>query len=148
MNEPRSREQRVRDALNMFEAERDCWVATAQGDTPHLVPLSYVWLRGVFHFATPSASRTAMNTSIGGLVRLAFGTTRDVVIVDATTRVMAHSDIPPDVIDKFARRFQWDLRGSPEYVAIGARPQRILAWRGDDEMPHRTIMSDGRWVGG
>lgn len=43
MDEARTRDQRRKDTLHRLENDVDAWVATASGDVPCLVPLSFHW---------------------------------------------------------------------------------------------------------
>lgn len=146
MGAPRLTPQRRTDALARFGTDRDCWVATAQAGLAHLVPLSFVWLDGRFYLATPDRSRTADNARSGGSLRLALGTTRDVVLVDGRPSVLGLQDMPPSVLDRYVEKFGWDLLASPEYVGLVVEPRRVLAWREENEIPDRTIMRAGRWL--
>jgi hypothetical protein len=146
MESPRPTQQRIADALARFTADHDCWMATARADRPHLVPLSFIWHRGRFHLAIPSRSRSADNVRGGDMVRLALGTTRDVILVDGKPSVLDVVSMPQEVLDRFIRTFGWDLRASPGYVGVVVTPRRVLAWRQENEIAGRTVMRAGRWL--
>lgn len=146
METPRPSSQRITDALARFEADCDCWVATAEEGRAHLIPLSFVWLDGLFYLATPDRSRTANNARSGDVIRLAFGVTRDVVLVDGAPSVVVLDAMPQAVLHRYVERFGWDLRTSQGYVGLVVEPRRVLAWREENELPGRTIMRAGRWL--
>ena len=127
----------------------DVWVATASLDgAPHLVPLSLAWVDERVAVAVPSGSVTARNVLASGRARLAVGPTRDVVMIDATLdRAVAVPD-DPSLAEAYAAQADWDPRNDAGYVFLVFRPQRVQAWREADEMPGRTIMSNGEWLVG
>ena len=148
----RSGEQRHVDALVLLGAQRaDCWVATATAaDEPYLVPLSFAWWDGLVVLVTPAASATVRNLEAGRTARLAFGHTRDVLVVDAELVEVAPIDEPAAArpAAAFAAQADWDPRGEAGYAAVTLRPQRAQAWREAPELAGRTIMRGGRWLFG
>ena len=75
---PCARERRV------ARRHADAWVASASPDgDPHLVPLSYAWDGTHLILATVETAITTRNFRSSGAARLALGTTRDVVLIDA-----------------------------------------------------------------
>ena len=86
----------------MLDREVDCWVATSDPETgaPQLVPLSFVWDGRTVLLSTGASSPTGRALVATGGVRLGFGATRDVVMVDgAQNRRMTHGDRPDPGID-------------------------------------------------
>src|SRR5204863_385404 len=109
MAEPRTRRQRRQDTLARLDTDVDLWVATA-GATPHLIPLSFLWDGATLLISTPEASPTGRNLRATGRVRLGFGPTRDVVLIEATADAVPAAEIPPEVGDAFAVRTGFDPR--------------------------------------
>jgi hypothetical protein len=145
---PRTRTQRKADVLAKLRAQvADTWVATADGDAPHLVPLTMAWFDDRIVLATDQGTPTARNIVANGRARLALGHTRDVVMIDARwerTVPVAHSAA---VGDAYAEQNDWDPRTAGDtYVFLILRPDRIQAWREVDEIPDRTVMHDGTWL--
>ncbi|MVA74653.1 pyridoxamine 5'-phosphate oxidase family protein [Auraticoccus sp. F435] len=141
---PRSRAQRVADARHRLEHDVDVWVATGAG-RPHLAPLSLDWDGELVLLATGESTPTARNLLSGGSARLALGTTRDVVSVEARLeRHQPAEQVPAPVLERYRRRAGW-LPGAGD-VVLWLRPVRIQAWREVDEMPGRTLMVGGRWL--
>lgn len=140
--------QRKLDALTRLENDIDAWVATAvRGEaTPYLVPLSFLWDGSAFLIATPGTSRTGRNLRDTGRVRLGIGATRDVVLVEGAAQALAASEIPAEVGDAFAAKTGFDPRLTAAYVYFRIQPQRIQAWREENELEGRDLMRAGRWV--
>jgi hypothetical protein len=143
----RSAARRLCDTRAILEGEVDCWVASAGPDgTPHLVPLSFGWQDGVVTMATPAAYRTARNLAARPRVRLAFGDLRDVVIVDGLATVQAVGEVSAEVVDEFSRQAGFDPRHHGGYAFMVVTPQRVLAWRQENELEGRVLMRDGVWI--
>lgn len=143
---PRGLDDRLRDTRAKLEKDVDVWVATSGSPGgAHLVPLSYLWDGAAFLISTPRASVTGRNLLADGRVRLGFGPTRDVVVVDGTAEPV---DIDPETGNAFATRTGFDPRQLTEpYQYFLIRPRRIQAWREANELRGRDLMHDGRWLG-
>jgi nitroimidazol reductase NimA-like FMN-containing flavoprotein (pyridoxamine 5'-phosphate oxidase superfamily) len=149
VEDARSRLQRRADTdtLARLENDADIWVATAAGDRPHLVPLSFAWDGDRIILATPSDSPTARYAARSGLVRLALGTARDVTVFDATTTVVPCHEAAREVAEVYRRRVGWDPRDEKlEHSFLIASPTTARAWRNVAELEGRSIMRDGRWL--
>jgi hypothetical protein len=147
VEEPRSAEQRKRDTLVRLERDIDAWVASADRDgNPYLVPLSYVWDGTGFTLATPEASPTGRNLRASGQVRLGIGPTRDVILIEGTVEAFTREAVPAELADAFAAK-AWDVRlEHKRYAFFRVIPQRIQAWREENELAGRDLMRDGRWL--
>ncbi len=144
---PRSRTQRRADTEHRLASDVDVWVASASPNgTPFLVPLSFDWDGETLLLATPEKSPTGRNLAATGVVRLALGHTRDVVMVDGEVEVLEMDALPRETGDRFAARAGFDPRPlTTSYLWFRVTPSRIQAWREVDELPDRELMSDGRW---
>lgn len=145
----RAPKQRKRDALNRLENDIDAWVATAdrESGTPYLVPLSFLWDGTTLLIATPSSSPTSRNLLATGRVRLAIGPTRDLVLIEGTTRALNAAEVPDEVGDAFAEKAGFDPRRlTTTYLYFRIHPQRLQAWREDNELKERELMDGGVWV--
>jgi len=147
---PRTGAERTVDSIRLLEAVgADTWVASASSaGVAHLVPLSYSWDGRVVLIAAPTASLTARNIRASGRARLAFGATRDVLMIDARLEAeVPLADAPAPLADAYVRQADWDPRNeSDPYVFLRLRPIRIQAWREANELDGRTIMKDGDWL--
>ncbi|MGA6167022.1 pyridoxamine 5'-phosphate oxidase family protein [Amycolatopsis magusensis] len=143
---PRAFEDRLRDTRAKLETEVDAWVATSGSPGGvHLIPLSYLWDGTAFLIATPRATVTSRNLFADPRTRLSLGPPRDVVLIDGTATPV---DITTETGDAFAARTGFDPRELAEpYQYFRIEPQRIQAWREANEVPGRTLMRNGHWLG-
>ncbi|MGW4675814.1 pyridoxamine 5'-phosphate oxidase family protein [Streptomyces sp. NPDC004324] len=150
MTEPaRTVKQRTQDTLRRLEQDVDVWVSTAapDGAAPHLIPLSYLWDGTTVLLATPGGSPTGRNLRATGTVRLGFGPTRDVVMVEGTVETLEAAALPAGVGDAFAARTGFDPRAlTTVYLYFRVTPRRVQAWREADELAGRDLMRDGEWL--
>ncbi|MEV6246871.1 pyridoxamine 5'-phosphate oxidase family protein [Streptomyces sp. NPDC051742] len=144
----RSPEQRKKDVLARLAEEVDIWVASAgDGGTPYLVPLAFSWDGADIWLCTRLTNPTGRNLSTGGRARLAFGHTRDVVLIDGEVTTLSHEDVPAPAVEEFAGKSKWDPRKSgPSYVWFRVRPTSVEAWHEEPELVGRRLMRDGVWV--
>ncbi|WP_249997865.1 pyridoxamine 5'-phosphate oxidase family protein [Actinoplanes sp. M2I2] len=147
-DDPRSRQERKADVLARLTGPVvDAWVATAGDAGPHLVPLTLAWLDERILLATSRTSVTARNLAAGSRARIGLGPTRDVVLVDAAleaTIPVAEAEVEGAA---YAAQSDWDPRTAGEsYVFLALRPDRIQAWREENEIPDRLLMRDGAWL--
>lgn len=144
----RGPERRKHDVLARLERETDIWVATSGADgTPCLVALWFVWDGESVWMATRVSNPTGRNLRDDGRTRLAFGDTRDVVIVDGDARMFAAADVPDAPAAAFLAKTGWDPRAdSPSYAWFQVRPRAVQAWCGVPELRGRHLMRDGEWV--
>lgn len=147
-SEPRSPEQRKREALERLARDNDVWVATADSTgEPCLVPLAFWWDGETVWLSTRDTNPTGRNLCSSGRVRLSFGHTRDVVLVHGTARTLTREELPAEVGDAFAAKDGWDPRKDhPSYVFFQVTPQVLQAWGTVPEMAGRTLMRDGKWL--
>ncbi len=146
---PRSAEQRKQDTLDRLSTDVDCWVATADpaSGLPYMIPLSFSWDGTDILLATLAEAVTSRNLVASGTVRLGFGSTRDVIMVDGTAEPIPEDQIPAEVGDAFAAQAGFDPRTSAGlYLYFRIRPQRIQAWREANEIRGRDLMREGRWL--
>lgn len=147
----RSGPQRKRDTIAKLEAVgADAWIATASSaGAAHLVPLSYSWDGECIVLAAGESSLTVRNVRSSGRVRIGFGPTRDVVIVDGELEAIldAGDDTAEAIADAYAEQADWDPRRESEsYVFVRVRPRRVQAWREANELSGKLLMRDGEWL--
>jgi hypothetical protein len=143
MDEARTREQRRKDTLHRLENDIDAWVATASGDVPCLVPLSFHWDGEALYLSTLDTNPTARNIAANGRVRLTLGETRDVVLIEGTAAEVTPS---PEVVTAFAARAGFDPSTLARYPYFRVVPTAIQAWREVNEIQGRDLMRDGEWI--
>ncbi|MFF1721210.1 pyridoxamine 5'-phosphate oxidase family protein [Streptomyces sviceus] len=147
---PRPAKQRKQDTLHRLEHDQDVWVATAPDDgsgVPYLVPLSFLWDGSALLLATPATSPTGRNLKSTGRVRLGLGPTRDVVMIDGTVDTVTQAELTVEEGDRFAERTGFDPRQlTTPYLYFRVQPQRVQAWREENELTGRVLMRDGQWL--
>jgi hypothetical protein len=153
MAAPRDAHTRKADTLAKLRARHaDVWVASASinGAQPvaHLIPLSLAWIDECVVVAAPAQQQTARNIVEHGKARLALGPTRDVVIIDAVLeRLIGVADVPEDFAERYAAQADWDpRRAGAAYAYLVLRPERIQAWREENELAGRTLLRGGAWL--
>ncbi|MCO1580332.1 pyridoxamine 5'-phosphate oxidase family protein [Crossiella sp. SN42] len=139
---PRPPELRAADVRELLRTERHLWLATANGRGPHLVPLAFTWDGTHVYATTKRRNRSIGNLAGDGRVRLAVGSTRDVVLLDATASVHPPGELPPEC----TAGLPLDPGRVPGAVVLRLTPHRIQAWRGLPEIPGRTVMAEGSWL--
>jgi len=146
--QPRTQVQRKADVLARLGASvADCWVATAGGDEPYLVPLTAAWFQDRLILATSRRSPTARNITAHGRARVGLGPTRDVILIDAELDESIPVTDSGAIGEAYAKQNDWDPREAGEgFVFLVLRPRRIQAWREENEIPDRLLMRDGAWL--
>jgi predicted pyridoxine 5'-phosphate oxidase superfamily flavin-nucleotide-binding protein len=148
METPRSPEIRKRDVLDRLERETDIWVASADADgVPCLVALWFVWDGEAVWMATRPGNPTGRNLRAGRRTRLAFGDTRDVVLIDGDVDVHDADEVPAAAAETFRAKTGWDpRRDSARYAYYRVRPRAVQAWHEEHELPGRHLMRNGTWL--
>ncbi|MBU7599035.1 pyridoxamine 5'-phosphate oxidase family protein [Streptomyces sp. P38-E01] len=144
---PREASERKQDTLRRLDQDTDAWVATAspQG-APCMVPLSFVHHRGVLLMCTRSSTPTARNIGAGSAATIAVGPTRDVVLIKAEAELVPSTEMGGEVGDAFAAKLNWDPRDRPAWTFLRFTPHTLLAWREENELAERLLLSDGDWL--
>ena len=149
MTEPaRSAETRKQDTLRHLTEDVDAWVSTASADgTPYLMPLSFIWTDDTVLLSTALNNPTSRNLQASPTVHLAFGETRDVILMIGTAEAIKPADLSTELGDAFAAHAGFDPRTlkSP-YLYFRVHPIQIQAWREVNEIADRTLMQDGTWL--
>ncbi|MFE7650078.1 pyridoxamine 5'-phosphate oxidase family protein [Streptomyces phaeoluteigriseus] len=140
--------QRRADVLDRLEREIDVWVATAGPDgVPCLVALWFVWDGECLWLSTRLTNPTGRNLRDGGRARLAFGDTRDVVLIDGDVTAYAGDEVPDAAVEAFAAKTGWDPRSDGvAYAFFRVRPRDVQAWREECELRGRHVMREGVWA--
>ncbi len=141
----RSVAQRVADTQALLAREVDAWFATSDGSRPWLVPLTIAWHDGLLVAVTSAGSRTVRNLLDHPDVRVSLGHTRDVVLVDGRAEIAGLDDLSPGTLARLTDQLGSDPRSWAD-AAIVVRPERVQAWREENELPDRVIFRDGAWV--
>ncbi len=146
MAAPRSTSERITDTIGRLENDIDAWVTSTNTERPWLAPLSFMWLDRQLHFATDATSPTVKSVRNIPAVRVALGHTRDVVIVQGHAVLSNSADLTEEQVAAYLAKHGSDPRTWADTV-IHLQPTRILAWREENELPGRILMTDGTWLG-
>jgi hypothetical protein len=144
----RSQTARRRDTEQRLTHDVDVWVASASSNgTPYLIPLSFDWDGETLLLATPANSITGKNLAATRVARLGLGDTRDVSMIEGDAETLEIDELPQQRADRFASRTGFDPRAlTTRYRWFRISPQRIQAWREDNELAERELMHEGRWL--
>ena len=146
---PRSAAERKAHVLELLEAERDAWVATADavGEVCQ-IPLSFAWDGAALVLSTTPESVTGRNLASTGRVRIALGGTRDVVLIEGSVVTHSGAQVPAGPADLFAAKHVWDPRkdSGGRYAYFIVTPVKIQSWREENELKGRTLLRDGQWL--
>ncbi|WP_433435461.1 pyridoxamine 5'-phosphate oxidase family protein [Nonomuraea sp. CA-141351] len=145
----RPRDQRIRDTLGRLEHDVDAWFATADpAGSPYLMPLSFLWDGQALLISTAGTNPTARFLEATGTIKIAFGHTRDVVLIHAVLReTIPAAEIPDEVGDTFAAKTGFDPREQRGgYLYFRMAPLQVQAWREANELVGRDLMTDGTWL--
>jgi hypothetical protein len=111
------------------------------------VPLFFDWDGEALLLATPADSPTGRNLAASRTVRLGLGETRDVSMIDGEVEVLEMTELSKERGDRFAARTGFDPRTlTTPYRWFRITPRRIQAWREENELTGRELMSEGRWL--
>jgi hypothetical protein len=144
---PRPAAVRKKDALHRLENDRDLWAATASPDgAPTLVPLSFHWDGLTLLVATIPSNPTGRNILDTGLIKVALGHTRDVVLIDGAARILDNADVGAERTSGYKTKNKWNPAESPTYRFFLVVPASIESWRELNEHDDRTLMRDGAWL--
>jgi hypothetical protein len=145
----RSTAERKGDTLAVLERNGDAFLASASGDgKPHLIVVATWWNGSQIVMATVAGTRTARNLVAGATVRLAYGPSNDVVMIDAH---VADSEPAGDGSSKLAQGFAAACGWNPgeekgEWNLYRLHPWKIQAYRGYEETAGRDVMLRGEWL--
>ena len=149
MGELRSTAERKADAIALLERQGHAWLATAsRAGIPRLIAVATAWDGEVLVIATRAASPTARNLDETGVVRLAFGSPDDVVMIEAAVLDSAPaSTVADEIRTTFVDAAGWDPADEgPDWQYFRLRPVKAEAYRGYGELQGRDIMRAGRWL--
>ena len=148
---PRTLAERQQDTRQRLEQDIDAWVATAAAAegraAPCLAPFSFLWDGATLLIAAPATGVTGRNLLANGQARLSLGTTRDVVLITGVATPVWPRELPDDAGDAFAAKTGFDPRLNPDtYCYFRITPQRIRAWREENELAGRDVLRNGAWL--
>jgi hypothetical protein len=106
-----------------------------------------VWHEEAVWLCTRLTNPTGRNLRHGRQARLAFGDTRDVVLLDGKVQTFTAAEVPSAAAEAFHAKTGWDPREDhASYAFFQVRPRAAQAWCEAHELPRRHLMRDGVWV--
>ena len=105
---------------------RNLWLATVRpNQTPHLVPIWFVWHAEKAYLCTGRQSVKARNIAANPRVVFALEDGNDPLIVQADAKILP---APPSAItQEFSAKYNWDITNDSTYdVVIELLPRRIV----------------------
>jgi hypothetical protein len=144
---PRSRLERRAAALEHLRSNSNLWFATASdGRGPHLIPVSYWWDGNRLTTAMFENSRTLKNVRSQPKVRVAIGSTGDVLMIDSTATIVSVTEIDPGAAEAYARAA--GMTQDRCRVSLTSNWLRSGCRRGGDprSFAGRTVMHRGVWL--
>jgi PPOX class probable F420-dependent enzyme len=109
--------------------ESNIWLATVRADnTPHLVPIWFVWVEGKVYICTSADSVKARNLRLNPNVAFALENGNAPVVLEGCARFAPIEPALPAVIEAFQRKYDWDIRTDVTYnQVIEIEPMKIRA---------------------
>ncbi|HZY41327.1 MAG TPA: pyridoxamine 5'-phosphate oxidase family protein [Anaerolineae bacterium] len=105
--------------------ETNLWLATVRADnTPHLVPIWFVWVEGRAYVCTSADSVKARNMLDNSSVAFALENGNAPVVLEGCAKPIESA--PPAVIDAFQRKYDWNILTDSTYnQLIEIEPMKI-----------------------
>ena len=114
--------------LLRFLNEKNVWFSSVKNSSPHLVPLSFVYVDGYFYLCTPHSTQKIKNLKANNRVALSLEDAINVLICEGTATVLE----PPfneDVLAVFQSKYDWNIKRTPKYNRmIRVTPTKILKY--------------------
>ena len=114
------------DELKRLQTDANLWLATVRpNQTPHLVPIWFVWHHNKAYICTARESVKARNIASNPRVSFALENGSDPVVVEGEARIL--DKIPDAVSALFASKYNWNISQDSTYDAlIEINPHRVL----------------------
>lgn len=109
-----------------LQTARNLWLATVRPDnTPHLVPIWFVWLDDKAFICTSSESVKSRNISQNPRVAFALEDGDDPIVIEGNATIL--ENVPAPVVEAFQEKFDWNILGDSTYnVVIEIVPRRVV----------------------
>lgn len=102
------------------------WLATVRpNQTPHLVPVWFVWHDDKAYICTGRRSVKARNIAANARVAFALEDGNDPIVVEADAIIIENA--PPEIAARFQEKYEWDIGNDSTYDAvIEITPRRVV----------------------
>ncbi len=107
--------------------ESNIWLASVRADnTPHLVPIWFVWVDSKAYVCTAADSVKARNLLANPNVSFALENGNAPVVLEGCAQPI--ESVPPAVIEAFQRKYDWNIQTDSTYnQVIEIEPMKIRA---------------------
>jgi uncharacterized pyridoxamine 5'-phosphate oxidase family protein len=109
--------------------ERNIWLATVRvNGRPHLVPIWFVWVRGLIYICTQEDSVKVRNLSANPRASFSLQDGDKPVVGEGEVR-RVEQPFPEDVLAIFKQKYDWDIPRDAGYRAMfEITPVKWLRW--------------------
>jgi hypothetical protein len=121
-------------AIERLENEKNIWVATVRpaldggSPRPHLAPVWFAYFDGKLYISIEAESVKGRNLVHHPQLALALEEGTHPVICEGTARP-APAPWPPEVVEIFLRKYEWDIRTEQQYnQLLEITPTKWLNW--------------------
>jgi len=118
------------EAAERLSAAKNIWIATIYPaeSRPHLTPIWFVYQDGLLYFAIDAASIKMRNLQANPHVALALEDGQHPVICEGTA-AFPEPPYPPDVLETFFKKYEWDIPTDPQYNRlVQVTPRKWMVW--------------------
>ena len=119
--------------------EMTAWVSTVRADdSPHLLPVWFVWLENNFYFVTPTHSEQYENLKGNQKVSITLPDPDRVIMIEGEAHASSRTTIDK-LAEYFYNKYEFDFTQDPEieWRLVEVTPSRMLAW--GDGFEHEGI---------
>ncbi len=112
--------------LKRLETDPNLWLATVHpNQTPHLVPIWFVWHENKAYLCTARRSVKARNIAANPRVSVALENGSDPVVVEGKAHIL--DEIPDAIAALFAKKYDWKIGQDSTYdIVIEITPLRVV----------------------
>jgi len=106
------------------------WVATVrEDDSPHLLPVWFVWLENVFYFVAATDSEQFYNLRGNQKVAITLPDAERVILIEGEAHASNHKTSQM-LADYFYNKYEFDFTQDSEidWRLVEVTPSRIMAW--------------------
>ncbi len=110
--------------------ESTAWVSTVRPDnSPHLLPVWFVWLDNIFYFVVPTHSEQYENLKLNQRVSISLPDPERVIMIEGEAHASSRT-ASEKLSEYFFNKYEFDFTRDPEieWRLVEVTPSRLLAW--------------------
>jgi F420H(2)-dependent biliverdin reductase len=109
-----------------LEKVPNLWLATVRSNqTPHLVPIWFVWDEGRAYICTARSSIKVRNILANSRVVFALEDADDPIVIEGNAKIL--EEVPDAVAERFLQKYEWNIEGDTTYnTVIEIEPRRVV----------------------